>query len=276
MEPEHTPPGLPSATHVSPPAQPYTYADVSSQSGSHAPQLEQSHPSVASYQLEEQVQAAGTAESCNNARRLWEASVVSPRGFTRITLFDVLARAGLRAVSVTRDAVTIAGAPVDVTVATLPIGTNEFGPDIRNSASRDRSVSDHPAKVSEIVARVPEGTTLRTRFCIWLAHCESSAVSLYTYSHPAFVLKRIAREVSNAEGDNTACSPDKAQWHCAGTASHTILALLPYTYETDDTNATTRHRVMTRRGQFSSLRRESFALPLMEGVSRDAEAPRLR
>jgi hypothetical protein len=89
------------------------------------------------------------------------------------------------------------------------------------------------------------------------------------------VLKRIAREVSNAEGDNTACSPDKAQWHFAGTASHTILALLPYTYETDDTNATTRHRVMTLSGQFSSLRRESFALPLMEGVSRE-EAPRLR
>jgi len=178
MEEEHTPPGLPSAMHVLPPAQPYTYADVSSQSGSHAPQLEQSHPSVASYQLEEQVQAAGTAESCNNARRLWEASVVSPRGFTRITLFDVLSRVGLRAVSVTRDAVTIAGAPVDVTVATLPIGTNEFGPDIRNSASSDRSVSDHPGKVSEIVALVPEGTTLRTRFCIWLAHCESSVVSL--------------------------------------------------------------------------------------------------
>jgi hypothetical protein len=161
---------------------------------------------------------------------------------------------GLRAVSVMRGEVASSGAPDVVMDPTLPGGNAEFGPLIKNSASKERSVSDHPENVSVIVARVPAVTMLRSRFCICDAHCVNSASSPNVNAHPVFVLNRMASWVPNGDGDSAACSPDNKHAHIAGTDSHTIEPLLLlYTDETLAMNATSKHTVITRSGQFSNF-----------------------
>ena len=173
---------------------------------------------------------------------------------TRITSSDEAARFGLRAVSVTRALVVITGAPVTVTEPTLPGGNAESGPVIKNSASKLRSVSDHPLNVSRTVASVPADTALRSRFCICVAHRVSSCASVCSNRHPALVLNVSLSDVSNALGDKLACSPESAHEHVAATSSHTMDVFEPYTLAAPATNATSKHAVTIRNGQFSKTR----------------------
>ena len=159
-----------------------------------------------------------------------------------------------------RALVVIIGAPVTVMDPTLPGGNADSGPVIRNSASSDRSVSDQPRNVSFTVASVPAVTELRSRFCICVAHRDSSWSSVFSNWHPALVLNTRRSDVSNALGERLVCSPESAHEHFATTSSHTMEVFEPYTLAAPATKATSKHAVMMRNGQFSNTRFFFFEL----------------